>query len=361
MSGLPSDSDVDAYITQRAKQLGIDPDIAVAISRKERGPRSGGWIGDQGSSFGPYNLHLGGISHQNPGAGLGDVFRTQTHLDPRDIGNTWKQQVDFSLEYARDKSGWEPFHAAAALGYGIWDGIRSAVGNAASKLKYVFPIAGYSADPHKTYHTSGATDLFAPRGTPVRDIADGRVTMVSSSGPGGNNLIIKGFDGLDYYYAHLDGPPSVNAGDYVAAGQTIGKVGNTGNAASTEPHLHLGIGYGIASGTGPTGGAGQNFNAQDFLSQILTAGGAAQTGEGVVVNTANTLTSGGPGIYGAAMDIGKSVQQGLQNYVQDRAASIVLLTLGILLVIAGVIGWATQSETVRNVVSTATKAAAMAA
>src|SRR4051812_46435797 len=118
MPRLPSDDEVNAYIQQRAASLGINPRVAVAVSEAERQSRSKGWIGDEGSSFGPFQLHFGGISRTSPGSGLGEVFVQKTGLDPRNIADTWKQQVDFALQWARDVSGWEPFHAAAALGYG---------------------------------------------------------------------------------------------------------------------------------------------------------------------------------------------------------------------------------------------------
>jgi len=42
------------------------------------------------------------------------------------------------------------------------------------------------------------------------------------------------------YYAHLD-RQLVSTGDIVQVGDTLGLVGNTGNARSTPPHLHFGI------------------------------------------------------------------------------------------------------------------------
>jgi hypothetical protein len=42
------------------------------------------------------------------------------------------------------------------------------------------------------------------------------------------------------YYAHLD-RQLVSAGDIVNVGDTLGLVGNTGNARGTPPHLHFGI------------------------------------------------------------------------------------------------------------------------
>jgi murein DD-endopeptidase MepM/ murein hydrolase activator NlpD len=40
------------------------------------------------------------------------------------------------------------------------------------------------------------------------------------------------------YYAHLD-QQLVRPGQRVVAGDTIGLVGNTGNARTKDPHLHL--------------------------------------------------------------------------------------------------------------------------
>jgi murein DD-endopeptidase MepM/ murein hydrolase activator NlpD len=43
----------------------------------------------------------------------------------------------------------------------------------------------------------------------------------------------------DYFYAHLIAKPSVDRGDRVRTGQPIGRVGQTGNAATTPCHLHF--------------------------------------------------------------------------------------------------------------------------
>jgi murein DD-endopeptidase MepM/ murein hydrolase activator NlpD len=349
--GLPSDAETDAYINQQAARLGINPTIAVNISRAERGARSSGWVGDQRSSFGPYQLHYGGVSQANPGSGLGDTFTQKTGLNARDIAGTWRQQIDFVLTTAKNVTGWQPFHAAQQLGYGIWDGIRQ-TGNTLAQFLYFFPIVGYSGNVKDTYHTPGATDLFAPAGTPIRSVADGRVTVVSSSGPGGNALVIHGMDGLDYYYAHMRDRPLVSSGDYVAGGQLIGNVGNTGNAEGKPPHLHIGIGHGIETGTGANGGTGKGFDAQSFLATILGNGGASQSTRGVAAElgqAAVDLNIAGE-IREGAKGVGGDILQQLQNYVQDRAASIAFLSLGILLILAGIWGFAMQNDTVKGAV-----------
>lgn len=76
-------------------------------------------------------------------------------------------------------------------------------------------------------------------GTPVIASKSGRVEVVQRSNSGyGNMVLINHGDGYKTRYAHMvKGSITVSVGDYVDAGQTIGKVGSTGN--STGPHLHF--------------------------------------------------------------------------------------------------------------------------
>jgi murein DD-endopeptidase MepM/ murein hydrolase activator NlpD len=85
-------------------------------------------------------------------------------------------------------------------------------------------------------------DIFAPRGTPVVAVADGRVRSTRISERGGKTVWLRDAEGreVNYYYAHLDSQ-LVRRGDFVERGDTIGLVGNTGNARTTPPHLHFGI------------------------------------------------------------------------------------------------------------------------
>lgn len=83
-------------------------------------------------------------------------------------------------------------------------------------------------------------DIFAPRGTPVVAANSGVVTRVGEWGLGGNVVWISDDDGYRLYYAHLD-RWSVSEGARVRTGDTLGFVGNTGNARTTPPHLHFGV------------------------------------------------------------------------------------------------------------------------
>lgn len=82
-------------------------------------------------------------------------------------------------------------------------------------------------------------DIFAERGTPVVAAADGRVTRTGNRGLGGKQVWLRA-DGKSLYYAHLD---SINSGmlEGVQKSDTLGFVGNSGNARTTPPHLHFGI------------------------------------------------------------------------------------------------------------------------
>jgi murein DD-endopeptidase MepM/ murein hydrolase activator NlpD len=84
-------------------------------------------------------------------------------------------------------------------------------------------------------------DIFAPRGTPVVAASDGLVTRVGENTLGGRVIWIWDFTrNIRLYYAHLQ-EQSVGTGTFVRAGDTVGTVGNTGNARTTAPHLHFGI------------------------------------------------------------------------------------------------------------------------
>tara|TARA_R110002049_G_scaffold3515_12_gene26368 strand:- start:69 stop:1478 length:1410 start_codon:yes stop_codon:yes gene_type:complete len=82
-------------------------------------------------------------------------------------------------------------------------------------------------------------DVFAKRGTPVLAVARGRVSKAGQNRLGGN-VVWLNTGRYNYYYAHLDSQ-LVQSGKRVKLGDTLGTVGNTGNARTTSPHLHFGV------------------------------------------------------------------------------------------------------------------------
>lgn len=84
------------------------------------------------------------------------------------------------------------------------------------------------------HHTG--LDFPAPVGTPVHAVAGGTVSGVGTAGPYGNHIEISHGGGLSSLYAHMS-KILVGLNQVVAQGQTVGKVGATGNV--TGPHLHL--------------------------------------------------------------------------------------------------------------------------
>jgi murein DD-endopeptidase MepM/ murein hydrolase activator NlpD len=84
-------------------------------------------------------------------------------------------------------------------------------------------------------------DIFAKRGTPVLAATEGIVMRVGTNRLGGQVVWVLGPGGQRHYYAHLDSYGDVHAGMRIPAGSIVGYVGNTGNAATTPPHLHYGI------------------------------------------------------------------------------------------------------------------------
>jgi peptidoglycan LD-endopeptidase LytH len=83
-------------------------------------------------------------------------------------------------------------------------------------------------------------DIFAKKGTPVIASTRGLVVYTGNISMGGNVVAVLGPKWRIYYYAHLD---SINAKNLIWAsrGETIGAVGNTGNAAGKPPHLHYSV------------------------------------------------------------------------------------------------------------------------
>ncbi|MFE0134470.1 M23 family metallopeptidase [Streptomyces sp. NPDC059037] len=86
------------------------------------------------------------------------------------------------------------------------------------------------------YHTG--LDFAAPTGTPLKAIHSGTIKEAGWAGSYGYRTILELEDGTEIWYNHQSSM-GVSAGQKVTTGDTIGRVGATGNV--TGPHLHLEI------------------------------------------------------------------------------------------------------------------------
>src|SRR5690606_30077507 len=69
-------------------------------------------------------------------------------------------------------------------------------------------------------------------------VVDGMRDLGGPSAVVGNHVVIEHGDGIFSLYAHVRrGSATVAAGDRVAEGDVVGRVGNSGN--TSEPHLHF--------------------------------------------------------------------------------------------------------------------------
>ena len=105
---------------------------------------------------------------------------------------------------------------------------------------YIKPVtsctlgAGFGeADPWANLHAG--QDFTAPTGTPVHAVHGGTVTSAGWAGSFGYRVVQTLDDGTELWYCHLS--TMVTTGGRVTTGDTVGRVGATGNVPA--PHLHL--------------------------------------------------------------------------------------------------------------------------
>ncbi len=113
---------------------------------------------------------------------------------------------------------------------------------------YDFPVArgadwgdtygGVRSDIADGWHHGD--DLFAPLGTPVVAVATGTLGLVGWNAVGGWRLWLEDAAGNRFYYAHLAAYSRwILQHRHVRRGQVIGFLGRTGDAFTTQPHLHF--------------------------------------------------------------------------------------------------------------------------
>jgi murein DD-endopeptidase MepM/ murein hydrolase activator NlpD len=99
-------------------------------------------------------------------------------------------------------------------------------------------------------HVHEGQDVFAPAGTPLVAIRNGRVVETGADGGRGNYVAMWNRSARrTFVYLHMLHPSRVRVGERVRVGQRVGAVGCTGSCWGD--HLHLEV----RRGRGTTGGA----------------------------------------------------------------------------------------------------------
>jgi murein DD-endopeptidase MepM/ murein hydrolase activator NlpD len=187
--------------------------------------------------------------HQNPSSGTsGSTQPTDTTPSASAPAHTQTQpaQKAKTKKHRHKKHVPQPLTAVPSLGY--------------KPGHYVFPVNGgasyidtYGANRSDIYDGwHHGDDLFAKLGTPILAVATGKLSLVGWNQVGGWRLWLTDGKGNSFYYAHLAGYSRwILDHPNVKAGQVVGFLGRTGDAFTTEPHLHfeihpqlyLGLGY----------------------------------------------------------------------------------------------------------------------
>lgn len=183
--------------------------------------------GDGSYLFG--ELYKAGVDGRRQGRPLAEWTLEQPTIDYETGGRTEPLLFVFQPQPGTRVSAQITLTTSAALLFPVAGKDQRAIGS----------FWGASRDGGRRSHKGN--DVFAPRGTPLLAVTDGKIYKVGNGGLGGKTVWLHDrARNQSYYYAHLDSQ-YVSRGQYVQRGDTLGTVGNTGNARTTPPHLHFGV------------------------------------------------------------------------------------------------------------------------
>ena len=164
----------------------------------------------------------------------GEALRTGRVLSAEFVNAGKAFQAMWFQPPGKDASG-----AAHKGGYYTLDGQSLRRAYLSSPLEFSRISSGFSMRFHpilQKWRAHLGTDFAAATGTPARTVGDGVVEFAGRQNGYGNVVFVKHRNGHETVYAHLS-KISVQRGQSVSQGQTVGLVGSSG--WSTGPHLHF--------------------------------------------------------------------------------------------------------------------------
>ena len=91
----------------------------------------------------------------------------------------------------------------------------------------------------KDWRTHNGLDIAAEKGEIVKSVAEGKVSDIMHDSLYGTTIVVNQNDGLMVYYRGLNKDTAVREGENIAAGATIGTVGEIPCEAADGTHLHI--------------------------------------------------------------------------------------------------------------------------
>ena len=248
------------------------------------------WGMDREPSYGPFQLLVG--KGTGGKMGMGDDFISKTGLDPRDP-STWRQQVDFALDHAKQK-GWGAWYGAARVGIGDRQGLNitpytyTPQTDPESVSKTSYRSGGFYGNDEQcvalSKHFSG---LGAASGWKVKqgNITPGTVIATMSYNDGSGGKMARNMpDGKSHYHTGIALSTPNEKGEVLILEQFAGQ---PARVRSVNINNYNGESWGVVEGGGPSAGTmkaveiGRGLANPDQLAWIQSSTGqtAAQKGQ----------------------------------------------------------------------------------